>query len=56
MADCLESNGNFIEKGNYQNSIKFKNDTNINIYKQFKVEGNVLENISVSNKNYMISG
>lgn len=56
MADCLETNGNSIDKEYDQKSVKFKNNTNINIYNQFKVEGNVEENNTVADKNCMVSG
>ncbi|VVC28128.1 Hypothetical protein CINCED_3A010424 [Cinara cedri] len=57
LADCLETNyGNLIENQYNQNSIIFKNDININICNQFKVEGNVLEKNTVSNKNCIVSG
>lgn len=57
MADCLETNGNLIEKGNIQNSMKIVNNISINVYNPSKAEGDLLENAAVISNNILnISG
>lgn len=57
MADCLEANGNLIEKGNIQNSMKIINNISINVYNPSKAEGDLLENGTVISNNILnISG
>ncbi|XP_022164038.1 ubiquitin carboxyl-terminal hydrolase 30 homolog isoform X1 [Myzus persicae] len=57
LADCLETNGNLIEKGNIQNSMKIINNISINVYNPSKAEGNLLENTAVMSNNILnISG
>jgi hypothetical protein len=57
LADCLETNGNLIEKGNIQNPIKIVNNVSINVYNPSKAEGNLLENTAVISNNILnISG
>jgi len=57
LADCLETNGNLIEKGNIQNSMKIINNISINVYNPSKAEGDLLENGAVISNNILnISG
>jgi len=57
LADCLETNGNLIEKGSIQNPIKIVNNVGINVYNPSKAEGNLLENTAVISNNILnISG
>jgi len=57
LADCLENNGNLIEKGNIQNSMKIINNISINVYNPSKAEGNLLENTAAIPNNILnISG
>lgn len=54
MADCLETNGNLIERGNMQNSMK---NISIKVYNPSKAEGDLSENASaISNNILNISG
>jgi len=50
LADCLETNGNLIEKGN---SLKIVNNISINVYNPSKAEGDLLENAAVISNNIL---
>jgi len=55
LADCLETNGNLIEKGSNQNSIKITNNFNINEDHQVAA-GQLLNDSTVSHRNQNSSG
>lgn len=57
MADCLETNGDLIERGNIQNSMKIINNISSNVYNPSKAEGDLSESAPVISNNILnISG